>query len=214
MKKKTVALLMALVLIFGVAAGGTVAWLTDKTETITNTFIDSDINIKLEETTPATYKMVPGGKITKDPKVTVEKGSEACWLFVKLEKSDTYQNYLADYELDSAAGWQQVSGVNNVYYIQVSEADAKNGREYQVLANNQLTVLGSVTKAMMDSIDGLKEDGTAYGDETQAKAETDKRPTLKVTAYAIQSANLAFTDAATTDGLKAAEAYTMATTNP
>ena len=38
MKKKTVALLLSLVLVFGVVAGGTLAWLTQKTDSVVNTF--------------------------------------------------------------------------------------------------------------------------------------------------------------------------------
>ena len=45
MKKKTVALLLACVMALGVAVGGTLAWLTDTTQEVKNTFTDSNINI-------------------------------------------------------------------------------------------------------------------------------------------------------------------------
>ena len=38
MKKKTLALLLALVLLAGGVIGGTLAWLTDKTDPVKNTF--------------------------------------------------------------------------------------------------------------------------------------------------------------------------------
>ena len=73
---------------------------------LVNTFTDSDINITLTESgTDAdttkdgfqqNFKMVPGDTITKDPTVTVVKGSEPCWVFIKVEASenaDTYLNY-------------------------------------------------------------------------------------------------------------------------
>lgn len=88
MKKKTLALFLALTLVLVGVIGGTVAWLTDTTESVVNTFTDSDIDITLEETTGEDYKMVPGYTISKDPQVTVETSSEKCYLFVKLEKSE------------------------------------------------------------------------------------------------------------------------------
>lgn len=86
--KKKLALASAIVAVAVFAAGATLAWLTDKTETITNTFTVGNVDISLEETT-SDYKMVPGNTIAKDPKITVEAGSEACWLFVKIDESTT-----------------------------------------------------------------------------------------------------------------------------
>lgn len=74
MKKRTMALLAAMLLIVGVVIGSTLAWLTAKTETVTNTFTTSDINIELKETkgtktdnTHYSFKMIPGYTIEKDP---------------------------------------------------------------------------------------------------------------------------------------------------
>ena len=88
MKKKSLALLLAIALVVVGAVAGTVAWLTDRTEAVKNTFTTSDITIELTETPVETYKMIPGCTIAKDPKVTVKTGSEACYLFVKLEESE------------------------------------------------------------------------------------------------------------------------------
>lgn len=161
MKKKTLALVLALVLV-GII-GGTIAWLTDSTEEVVNTFTDSDIEITLKETTGDEYKMVPGYTIGKDPKVTVEAGSEKCYLFVKLEKSDNFTDFLT-YEM--ADGWTALGGVDNVYYRTVDTADKDTA--YSVLKNDQVTVQGNVTKEKMDSL-------------TEANY-----PTLNVTAYASQ----------------------------
>ena len=74
MKKKTLALLLSLVLVFGVIAGGTLAWLTAQSDTVVNTFTTSDINVKLAESKGVTtadgksFKMVPGKSIEKDPR--------------------------------------------------------------------------------------------------------------------------------------------------
>ena len=173
MKKKTLALFLALALVLGGVIGGTMAWLTDKTPEIVNTFTDSDIEITLTETDAEnnanSYKMVPGYTISKDPKVTVVKGSEKCYLFVKLEKSEKFDSFLT-YEI--ATGWTQLTdaegkNVDGVYYRTVEASDAD--QEFEVLANNQVTVKGEgVTKKMMN----------ALTEQTY--------PKLTVTAYASQ----------------------------
>ena len=173
MKKKTLALFLALALVLGGVIGGTMAWLTDETPGIVNTFTDSDIEITLTETgaenNANSYKMVPGYTISKDPKVTVETGSEKCYLFVKLEKSENFDSFLT-YEI--AAGWTQLTdaegkNVDGVYYRTVEASDAD--QEFEVLANNQVTVKGEgVTKEMMN----------ALTEQTY--------PKLTVTAYASQ----------------------------
>lgn len=163
MKKKSLALLVAVVLVIGCVIGGTLAWLTDSTEQVKNTFTTSDIDITLAETTGTEYKMVPGYTIAKDPKATVLTGSEECYLFVKLEKSSNFDQYMT-YEM--AAGWTALNGVDGVFYREVRTADMGTG--YSVLLNDQVTVKGSVTKEMMNSL------------------EQNTYPTLTVTAYASQ----------------------------
>lgn len=205
MKKKAMALVLALGLITVGIVGSTMAWLTDTSGEVKNVFTDSDINIDLSETT-TNYKMVPGATIAKDPKVTVLKGSEACWLFVKVTESlgawdetnskDTFTDYLS-YSI--AEGWTAVDATNHpgLYYRQVGAVSEDDGKSFYVLKgtgdgalkNGYLTVNGAnVTKGMMDEIDGVDSNGKTNTDE--AKAEIAARPTLTFRAYAIQSANL------------------------
>ena len=162
MKKKGLAMVLALVLLAVCAVSGTLAWLTAKSDTVVNTFTTSDIKVELTETNE-TYKMVPGYDIHKDPKAKVLAGSEECYLFVKLDKSTNFDTFLT-YEM--AEGWTLVPGETNVYYRKVQTADI--GTAYSVLANDQVTVRGEVTKAMMDGL------------------TTETLPKLTVTAYASQ----------------------------
>lgn len=180
MKKVLSIVAIALVLCFVV--GGTLAWLKAETTPVVNTFTVGDINIDLDETTGNNYKMVPGNTLSKDPKVTVKGGSEACWLFVKIEKSANYDTYLEDYAV--ASGWTALTGVDGVYYREVSASAAD--QEFYVLAgkdgytNGYVTVKDSVTKAEMEA---LKVDGAQL-------------PTLTFTAYAVQKDNVASAAAA------------------
>ena len=172
--------LLALVLVIGCVAGGTVAWLVATTDTVTNTFTYGKINIDLTETTGTSYKIIPGTNIAKDPKVTVAADSEACWLFVKVEETGTFVADKVTYAI--ANGWTQGDGTeipSNVYYREVSAEDAKTGVNYYVLAGNATYPNGVITV----SADLTKENIPAAN------------PTLKITAYAVQQENIA--DAAT-----------------
>ena len=172
MKKKSLALVLALAMIVVCVVGGTLAWLIDKTDPVKNTFTYGDINIKLEETgtTAAAdgsatkeFKMIPGYTIAKDPKVTVLAGSEKCYLFVKVDKSANFDTFMT---YNMADGWTALTGVNGVYY-RVVDASATN-QEFGVLKNDKVTVSGDVTKAMLNAL-------------TEAT-----QPTLTFTAYACQ----------------------------
>lgn len=167
MKKKVLSI-VAVVLVLCCAIGGTLAWLTDKTDSVVNTFTVGDINIELTESKNLNLKMVPGNTITKDPKVTVKDGSEACWLFVKVEKSANFDSFMT-YEM--ADGWTALPDVTGVYYREVAATTAAT--DFSVLKDNSVLVKDGVTKTMLNGLD-----------ETTF-------PTLTFTAYAVQKDNVA-----------------------
>lgn len=179
--------LLALVLVIGCVAGGTVAWLVAKTDPVVNTFTYGNINIDLTETTGTSYKIIPGKDIPKDPKVTVTAGSEDCWLFVKVVEENwptaTLENGTRKVSYTIADGWTPVEGQTNVYYRVVKAADTV--REFPVLKNNIVTVSDQLTK----------------GDIQTAQ------PKLTFTAYAVQQENIA-------DAAAAWEAANPTTTTP
>ena len=163
MKTKTIALLLAVALVFGGIVGGTVAWLSAKTTPVVNTFTTSDIGITLTEDA-TDFKMVPGADITKDPKVTVTNETDVdIYLFVKIDESTNLDDYIS---YTVANDWELVDGTTNVYWREVT-TDATE-KEFSVLANDKVTVLNTVTEGMM----------------TDAKTDA---PTLTFTAYAIQT---------------------------
>ena len=159
--------LLALVLVIGCVAGGTVAWLVAKTDTVTNTFTYGKIDITLTET-ERTYNIVPGVALAKDPKVTVKAGSEDCWLFVKVGQPIAFADGVS---YGIADGWTKLE--DGVYYREVPKADTDS--EYYVLKNNEVTVSSALTKEDIAKVGGS--------------------PTLTFTAYAVQKENIP--DAAT-----------------
>lgn len=162
---KLVVAMLAVTLLIGCAIGGTVAWLTAKTDSVTNTFTYGDINITLAETTGNDYKIIPGVNIGKNPEVTVKKDSEACWLFVKVEEEGTFVANKVTYSI--ADGWTKGDGAKipaNVYYRAVDAV--KNDTDFAVLKDNKIYVSEELSKSDIQSI-------TA-------------QPKLTFTAYAVQ----------------------------
>lgn len=171
---KAFVLVLALVLALGCVIGGTIAWLTAKTDSVVNTFTVGDINITLTETgaenNANSYKMVPGCTIAKDPKVTVKADSEACWLFVKIEEANNLDTYIT-YTVDSE--WTALTGVDGVYYRSVSASNTD--QVFNVLTGDQVTVRDNITKEMMEALN----------------AGSASLPTLTFTAYAVQKDKVA-----------------------
>lgn len=99
MKKKTIALALVLVMVFGATLGGTFAYLTSQ-KTITNTFTVGNVQIKLDEADMSTddpndrteqgnqYHLLPGQTYAKDPTVTVLEGSEEAYVRVLVTITD------------------------------------------------------------------------------------------------------------------------------
>lgn len=106
MKTKSKALLLTLCAVLLIAASvlGTMAYLTS-TDTVTNTFTVGKVEIKLDETDVTnptgsrvqanSYKLMPGTTYTKDPTVTVLKGSEDSYVRMKV----TFNNAAALMEM-------------------------------------------------------------------------------------------------------------------
>ena len=168
---KLFVMMLALVLVFGCAVGGTIAWLTAKTAPVVNTFTYGDINITLTETKPTNRQatIIPGVDIEKDPKVTVKRDSEACWLFVKVEEEGTFVANKVTYSVDDS--WTKGNGTDipaNVYYREVDAVTADT--DFYVLKGNKVAVSNSLTKEDITNI---------------------TQPTLTFTAYAVQKDGIA-----------------------
>lgn len=171
MKKKSVALLLATTMCFGAAVGGTLAWLTDTADEVTNTFTIGDINIELDEAVDTdnnkthSYDFVPGDVLTKDPKVTVKADSEACYLFVKVtETNNTHEDLSGDIinwavRTGEWTSYTPTTAVENgtYYYYKTVEAVTEDTSIYILTGdtnnvNGMVTVNQNITKAMRDDI--------------------------------------------------------------
>lgn len=186
---KSLAVVMCAVLLVAGSIAGTMAYLTSQTEAITNTFTAGKVAITMTETdvdlygakdgdarvnTNSEYKLIPGRKYVKDPIIHVERGSEICYLFVKIENGIKDIEAATDQEkrtktiADQLAtnGWTSLDGVAGVY-TKAQTVDARNAAQ-----NINIPVFESFTiKPQTDSA-------------TIAKYASAQ---IVVTAYAIQA---------------------------
>ena len=189
MKKmyKAIALVLCAALLVAGSVFGTLAYLKSQTETLTNTFTAGKVEITLHEyqleeagkivmtgeegnKTPVKangpltgIKLVPGRVIEKNPVITVKEGSEACYLFVKID--DGLKTF-ATINLD-AKKWIQIGTTNIYYYKETVSAPADN--DPATAADVEVSVFPSITC----------KDVTTYGNATDIS--------LAITAYAVQA---------------------------
>ena len=202
MRTKKAALLAALAVILLTITAGTLAYLTDTSKTVKNTFTVGQVKIKLTEST-YDYKMEPGVPIDKDPVVTVEKGSLASWLFIEVAESEeaSLSEYIK-YKIKTGEReneWHELKEADvpdnvHVYYLKAPAVpeDAAEADTYHILAgsgeegyespeglgtftwkDDQVLVKPEVTREMLEAL-------KPYGNIPQ--------PTLTFTAYAVQLA--------------------------
>lgn len=191
MKKKIVLLSLTLALIATAIISGTLAWLTDSTTPVTNTFTTADIGLTLTETFNTDTnndntndkwqaQLIPGYSYTKDPKVTVSENSVDCYLFVKFEETNNPSTYLTyTSTLTAANGWTQGNGTGegkngiptNVWYRKVMTSDTT--KSWELLSGNTVAVKDTVTKSDMTFAANATLTYTAYASQLMKNAITE-----------------------------------------
>ena len=183
--KKVLALVLCAALLVAGSVAATLAYLTSKTEVVTNTFSVGDVKITLDEAKVTeygvkdgdsrvmknTYKLIPGHNYLKDPTIHVKKGSEECWLFVKvIDEIAAIQDATTVADQMAENGWKELDGVANVYYHEAVDAR-------EATADVDVHVFGQFT---------IKAD---------ADVSTYAGKTITVQAYAVQKDGLTVTAA-------------------
>lgn len=171
-KKKLLITICCLTAILCAVITGTIAWLIDNTEPVVNTFTPSKIEVQLTEVSNTDDgkwegKLIPGTELEKKATVTVDNDID-CWVFVKAEKSDNLDTFI---EWEIAEGWDELPGVDGVYYREVKADD--DSKEFAVVKDNVVAVKNTVDKEDMNQL-----------------TQPENYPTLTFTAYAAQQAGL------------------------
>ena len=188
-RTKTLALLFCAVLIAAVSVFMTVAFLK-ASDGVVNTFTVGRVAITLDETKVDeygravagasrvkgnSYKLIPGHEYKKDPTVHFAAGSEASYLFVRVD--DGIAQIEADTTIEAqilSNGWTKLADVGGVYWKKVQANTGTTAVDYPVF--DRFTPKGEA-------------DVDAY-----ANAK------ITVTAYAIQADGFADAGAACTAG--------------
>lgn len=149
MKKRILIPIVAVLIISAMTVGVSYAFLASKSHRIENTFVAGEISLTLTETTGSNYVLVPGNKVSKNPRITVEKGSEECWLFFKEERQGLPDDIIS-YTYED--GWNALDGEEGVYWRRVSESAMD--KTYGILKGNSFNVSYDVTEERLASLGG------------------------------------------------------------
>lgn len=185
MKKRTMIFVTAMVLLFAMVTGSTIAYMTSKSAAVTNTFTYGNIKITLDEApvddngkkttgtrgTGNQYKLIAGSIYDKDPTVHIAADSEDCYIFVNVQNNLKGQN-LGGTTIDSqmsALGWTKATstgaGSNCTVWYKATAFETSNAVQDVVLFN---------TIDIATSVVG---------------SENASSSSVVIEAYAVQSAN-------------------------
>ena len=195
--QKLVIAIVALSIALVCVIGGTLAFLIDSTETVTNTFTYGEIDIELWENTVddegnltetkdydgIVYgKIVAGDVVKKNPTVTVKEGSEECYVYVKVTDTLAVDSVVTDMSIGEYNDWQVVKNDGNVTlyrYKTTVKAPAENNDstadDINIAVFTKVTFPGELTN---DQIKSLKADGNKI--EIQAYAHQSDNTNVDV----------------------------------
>ena len=194
MKKKILAMCLVVALLATAIVGATLAYFTD-TEAVKNTFTVGDIDITLAETGMEQrddgsfgldYHLFPGQTYEKDPTVTVEEGSEKCYvrMIVTISNQEALDAVFAPdgIELD-----QILTGYNASEWVLKKETESKDNRIYEFWYKaavdaragevvlpalfDEIAIPADLDNTDMQAFDGLKIDIVAHAIQTETFAD-------------------------------------------
>lgn len=187
--KKTLTIVMAMMLVAAVAITGTLAYMSAQAEPVTNTFKFGNIEIELDESKvdengqiikgegamgvkANTYNVTPGATVDKDPTVHVKVGSEKCYVYVSVQN-----NMLIN-------GSEVATYTPNAGWIKIGENAANHTVVYRY---NQVVDASSTTKDLTPVFSQVTFDGNAI---TLGNVGQLNDKTIVINAYAHQSENI------------------------
>ena len=193
--KKAVALALCAVFLVVGTISGTLAYITEESNVLKNSFTIGDVEMWVDETKVGTngvpvqgaqerdkvgqeYLLMPGHEYTKDPIIHIAANSEPCWLFVEIT------NPLGNLEDESSTIEGQMLAVTNgaskwtVIERNVDENSTIYGYNARIEKSTSITNIPTFGKFKIDS------------EKTQADIETMKGKSIIVKAYAVQADNV------------------------
>lgn len=212
MKKRYVKPVISLCLIAALGIAGSLAYLTDETDEVTNTFtaganiaIDLyELNSGEKELTTAAYTIIPGDVAEKDPQVVTEEDSADSYIFIEVtENMGTLDVVFSDYiTYDVLDSWTEIvdkdATDSTTTYVYTGEDKVPD----EVGDGLTLYILKDV---VTESETNLYTNGSVeYSEDITNEMLTalgDVDLTLEFVAYAIQTDNVTATNAETASTL-------------
>lgn len=203
--KKTIAMILVVVLCCAASVGLTVAYLTDR-DSAANIFTVGDVRIDLTEDFEQGSMLIPGVDINKDPYIT-NTGKNDAWVWATVaipaafDNADASKNVVHFNFDDSAEYDQQWVWLNNYAFVE-KEINGIKYNEYTILYQTPLkpgekTSTPFMTNVYLDYHIDIDPNGDWYhvenGNVTGPywNSNTDPTPMLYVCAYAIQKESFA-----------------------
>lgn len=197
--KKTLTLILALVLIASLAVGGTLAYFTWQSDEHVNTFqvsgtgvdvvdpdpTDPEIDIEDKWDEEEEHPLDPGAVYAKNPEVTLGAESVDAWIIFKVEEVNNYTE-----SGDKAVLWNVRDEWTE---IQPEGADATDKVYYYAMS--AASVAGDNAILFKDADGGIDTDGEVQVNPALSEddityllgGKTENTVELKITAYAIQA---------------------------
>ena len=184
--KKTLAKILALALCAVLLVTGTVfitlAYLQDQTGVVRNTFTAGKVKIKLDEAevneygvpVPGSrldadepgaeneYKIVPDTSYVKDPTITVEEGSEPCYVIIAI-KDDLFKTWYEGPGKDSSDG-KGTSEFEAEYSYEGPNGESLTGTIYDQIGAFGWKKLEPTAEGAADSLSILTNPASIFGD--------------------------------------------------
>lgn len=181
--KKLIIAVVALSLALVGVVGGTLAWLSATSNTVTNTFTYGTIKIELKETNGDKQtdgsilfpRVLPGAQVAKDPTVTVVKGSEKCYVYVLI---DNQLGDKATYDIDTTK-WARIdekTGTQALYRYLIGSDNIVDAfsADVEIPVFAHLTFAGSLDKKTIEDEEFANQNViiTAYAHQADNTTQT------------------------------------------
>ncbi|MDO4516184.1 MAG: SipW-dependent-type signal peptide-containing protein [Bacillota bacterium] len=188
MKKKIVLMATSLVLVAALAVGGTLAYLTANTASIDNTFTVGNITAELTETfntdgnndgEPDKWvgKIVPGGEDDKDPTITINQGSEPCYVYVCITNTvKVGENVVATPNI-SDTNWETIATKNDMTLYRYGSNDVAQvvnaaSADQPISVFTKVAYAGSIDKDQIKTLENKKITVQGYAHQSGTDLQT------------------------------------------
>lgn len=151
--RKALMLILCAALLVSATVMGTLAYLTDESDEVTNTFTVGKIDITLTETKGDSFKIVPGATNEKDPTVTVVKGSEECYVYALITNNLVLDGKtVATVDVDTTKWDSMGKSGNKTLYRYKGTVNAAN-EDVKLPVFTTVTYSSEITESNIDDLD-------------------------------------------------------------